>query len=128
MFYIFPALLSKLLIFRVNLRLYFQNIILKVLTNLFRVEAAVQVLEASRVEIEVAQILKQISSSNIKTIKGSIDERHALTRALEQNPETFYPKNVQNNDLRYGLVKNKAKNVNTTTSSPSKPEFTKKTF
>ena len=90
-----------------------------------------QVLESSKIEIEVAQILKRISLSNIKTIKSSIDERDALTRALEQNPEIFYSKN-QNNDQKYGLVKNKVKNQQSTNSTLPKgtrrnPEVNPKT-
>ena len=51
------------------------------------------------------EILKQISLSNVKTIKGSIDERDALRRALEQNPDTFYTKTKD--ETKFGLVKNR---------------------
>ena len=71
----------------------------------FRVDAAIQVLETAKVEIDVPEILKQISLSNVKTIKGSIDERDALRRALEQNPDTFYTKTKD--ETKFGLVKNR---------------------
>ena len=72
---------------------------------IFRVDAAIQVLETAKVEIDVPEILKQISLSNVKTIKGSIDERDALRRALEQNPDTFYTKTKD--ETKFGLVKNR---------------------
>lgn len=34
------------------------------------------------VEIDIADLLKQIQSAKLKTIKGSIDERDALRRSL----------------------------------------------
>ena len=72
---------------------------------IIRVDAAIQVLESTKVEIDVPEILKQISLSNVKTIKGSIDERDALRRALEQNPDTFYTKTKD--ETKFGLVKNR---------------------
>ena len=82
--------------------------------TIFRVDAAIQVLESAKVEIDVPEILKQISLSNVKTIKGSIDERDALRRALEQNPDTFYTKTKD--ETKFGLVKNRQ---STSTSSSS---------
>ena len=82
--------------------------------TIFRVDAAIQVLESAKVEIDAPEILKQISLSNVKTIKGSIDERDALRRALEQNPDTFYTKTKD--ETKFGLVKNRQ---STSTSSSS---------
>ena len=59
-----------------------------------RVEAAAKVIEglattngnnlaiSRALEIDVADLLKQIQSAKLKTIKGSIDERDALRRSL----------------------------------------------
>merc|ERR1712168_1591462 len=69
------------------------------------VDAAIQILESAKGEIDVPEILKQISLSNVKTIKGSIDERDALRRELEQNPDTFYPN--PKDETKFGLVKNR---------------------
>lgn len=60
------------------------------------------------------EILKQISLSNVKTIKGSIDERDALRRALEQNPDTFYTKTKD--ETKFGLVKNRQSSTSTASS------------
>merc|ERR1712168_191679 len=78
------------------------------------VDAAIQVLESAKVEIDVPEILKQISLSNVKTIKGSIDERDALRRALEQNPDTFYTKTKD--ETKFGLVKNRQSSSSTSSS------------
>ena len=82
--------------------------------SIFRVDAAIQVLETAKVEIDVPEILKQISLSNVKTIKGSIDERDALRRALEQNPDTFYTKTKD--ETKFGLVKNRQSSSSTSSS------------
>ena len=82
--------------------------------SIFRVDAAIQVLETAKVEIDVPEILKQISLSNVKTIKGSIDERDALRRALEQNPDTFYTKTKD--ETKFGLVKNRQSSTSTASS------------
>lgn len=75
-----------------------------------RVDAAIKVLESlsvngRSVEIDLPEILKQISLLKFKTIKGSIDERDSLRRSLEQAHDTFY---VSEND-KFGLVKFKPK-------------------
>merc|ERR1711935_1018684 len=63
-------------------------------------DAAKQVLETVKYDMDVAEILEQIGKHNIKTVRGSIDDRDALRRVLEQTPETFYAKP----DQKYGLT------------------------
>ena len=65
-----------------------------------RGDAAKQVLETVKYDMDVAEILEQIGKHNIKTVRGSIDDRDALRRVLEQTPETFYAKP----DQKYGLT------------------------
>lgn len=57
-------------------------------------------LETVKYDMDVAEILEQIGKHNIKTVRGSIDDRDALRRVLEQTPETFYAKP----DQKYGLT------------------------
>lgn len=73
-------------------------------------DAAIKVLESLSVngrsaEIDLPEILKQISLLKFKTIKGSIDERDSLRRSLEQAHDTFY---ISDNE-KFGLLKFKPK-------------------
>lgn len=76
------------------------------------VEAAAKVIEglatangnnlaiSQALEIDIADLLKLIQSAKLKTIKGSIDERDALRRSLEQAQDQFYSEND-----KFGLLK-----------------------
>ena len=75
-------------------------------------------LETVKYDMDVAEILEQIGKHNIKTVRGSIDDRDALRRVLEQTPETFYAKP----DQKYGLTSSNRRSAvsNTSGSNGSK--------
>ena len=66
--------------------------------------------------MDVAEILEQIGKHNIKTVRGSIDDRDALRRVLEQTPETFYAKA----DSKFGLTSSNRRSAVSNTQNGSK--------
>ena len=81
-----------------------------------RGDAAKQVLETVKYDMDVAEILEQIGKHNIKTVRGSIDDRDALRRVLEQTPETFYAKA----DSKFGLTSSNRRSAVSNTQNGSK--------